>query len=219
VRAGTACHPRRRIRAANSRHDPFFISWDEFQKAAEQKQVSIVSLTEGETESAQPEIHGPQFESLTLSVRWPVARPNRRSPKRCGASFSTSCTAGCARITPSTSFVTTTASASGLKRFWGEFGFAKAGHGGAGEAEKSRPADAPFCISAGSPAASFAMRSGWSVVTDAEIFGRYKISTARAAKNPRTHWRRVPRSTLISPIWKRAIMSFICSMASAGISV
>src|ERR1017187_1225394 len=44
-------------------------------------------------------------------------------------------------------------------------------------------------------------------------------SSVRAAKNLRTRWRPVRRSTLISPIWKKAIWSCICNTASVVISV
>ena len=70
--------------------------------------------------------------------------------------------------------------------------------------------------SARSLAASSATRRNWSSSPMRKFSGATK-SSGRAARNPRTRWRRVPRSTLISRIWRKAIWSCICSTASGAI--
>ncbi|HUB86728.1 MAG TPA: CarD family transcriptional regulator, partial [Verrucomicrobiae bacterium] len=45
-------------------NDPFFISWEEIRKSAEQKQFSVISLAEGESENRQSAAGHLQFSSL-----------------------------------------------------------------------------------------------------------------------------------------------------------
>ncbi len=65
--------------------DPFFISWDEFQNAATKKQISVVSLSESEADNSELEIGNPKFDSLDafrpLAERMPepqIAEAQRR---------------------------------------------------------------------------------------------------------------------------------------------
>jgi transcription-repair coupling factor (superfamily II helicase) len=96
--------------------------------------------------------------------------PIRRSPKRSGANFSVNCTAGCARITKSRSFATTRANASGSKK------------SGANMDLKVRRGRTP---SSGRLSRGFIHDSAKIVVvTDAEIFGRYKVQRPRRMKSP-----------------------------------
>jgi hypothetical protein len=68
-------------------------------------------------ELTDDELGVPIFTSLDAFRPLVNARPNRRSPRRSGVNFSSSFTAGCVRIMPSTFFATTPASGCGLRKF------------------------------------------------------------------------------------------------------
>ena len=120
-----------------------------------------------------------------------AARRNRRWPRRNVASSSPKCTAGCARTTRCTSSATTTANGSGSR---------KSGRNTASVSARSLESRSlesgatPTCaaVRAGafdapghrSRAAFCATTAKVVVVTDAEIFGRYKVQRPRRLKSP-----------------------------------
>ena len=136
-------------------------------------------LNEAGTGEANPAIRQSAIRNLTRStpsVRWPNARRNRKLPRRSAANFSSSFIAGCGRIMPSTFFATTTASASGLRKSGRNYGF--------GCVEDRNRSKMPS-IHIGSLARGFICdEAKLVVVTDAEIFGRYKIQRPRRLKSP-----------------------------------
>ena len=217
--------------------DPFFISWPDFLKEANRRGLTSIELGDAETIGAPgtgPASFNPASSNepnrcsalrssprSTPSVRSPNARRNRKSPRRSAANFSSNFTAGCGRITPSTSFATTTASGSGLR---------KSGRNLVGQASRLSPSEknrtnesetgaTPVlrCTSARLRAVLFATRPNWSSSPTRRFLAATK-SSVRAGSNRRMRWPRVPRSTLISPIWRKATSSCICNTASADFS-
>ncbi len=171
--------------------DPFFISWPDFLAELNRRGFTSVELSDDadnrlEPDSAIRPIRA-SAETSTRStpfVRWPNARRNRKSPRRSGANFSSNSTAGCGRIMPSTSFATTTASGSGLRksgRNLGQFAVQVRSQ----TKRHDWTSDACPTIHLGSLARGFICdEAKLVVVTDAEIFGRYKIQRPRRLKSP-----------------------------------
>ena len=183
--------------------DPFFISWPDFLVELSRRGFTSVELSDaedgvrasaGSPDRLKPNSSGPSRSSAlrvllrsTRSVHWPSARRNRRSPRRSGANFSSSFTAGCGRITPSTFSATTTASGSASR---------KSGRKLVGQASRLSPSEKSenrnwttgatpvlHCTSARWPAGFICDEAKLVVVTDAEIFGRYKIQRPRRQKS------------------------------------
>jgi transcription-repair coupling factor (superfamily II helicase) len=164
-------------------NDPFFVSWDEFQKAAAPKQISIVSLTEAGSENPQPEIHGLEFEGLDAFRPLAGRAPEPQVAEALRREFFHQLHRWLRQDYAVHVFCNNDGERQRFEEIWGEFGFAKTGHGNAGEAEKSRPADVP-ALHLGWLACGFICDAArLVVVTDAEIFGRYKIQRPRRQKS------------------------------------
>jgi transcription-repair coupling factor (superfamily II helicase) len=162
--------------------DPFFISWNEFQKTAEQKQISLVSLTESETENPQSEIVSLQFESLDafrpLSERAPepqIAEVQRRE-------FFQQLRRWLRQDYTVHIFCNNDGEQQRFEEIWSESGLDVAS-----SLRLDKPAhraDAIPQIQIGALARGFiCAEAKLVVVTDAEIFGRYKIQRPRRQKS------------------------------------
>ena len=113
------------------------------------------------------------------SGRWGRRRRSRKSPRRNGGSSLRNCTAGRGRVTRCRSSATMTASGSASKEIWKEYGIRGSE---AGEASAGDVGHGAAHRRAG--ARDFSVRSReLVVVTDAEIFGRYKVQRPRRLKS------------------------------------
>jgi transcription-repair coupling factor (superfamily II helicase) len=149
--------------------DPFFISWDEFQNAATKKQISIVSLSDSEPDLSDLEIHNLKFDSLDafrpLAERAPepqIAEAQRRE-------FFQQLHRWLRQDYAVHVYCNTDGERQRFTEIWTEYGFIH---------EKS------LSIQIGALARGFICEEAKLViVTDAEIFGRYKIQRPRRQKN------------------------------------
>ena len=149
--------------------DPFFISWDEFQNAATKKQISVVSLSESEADDSELEIRNPQFDSLDafrpLAERAPepqIAEAQRRE-------FFQQLHRWLRQDYAVHVFCNNDGERQRFTEIWKEYGFAQ---------EKG------LSIQIGALARGFICEEAKLVViTDAEIFGRYKIQRPRRQKS------------------------------------
>jgi transcription-repair coupling factor (superfamily II helicase) len=147
--------------------DPFFISWNEFQEAA--KQISIVDLTETETDISQSETSNLKFKSLDtfrpLAERAPdpqIAGAQRRE-------FFQQLHRWLRQNYSVHVFCNNDGEQQRFTEIWKEYGFAE---------EKN------LKIQIGTIARGFLCdEAKVVVVTDAEIFGRYKIQRPRRQKS------------------------------------
>ncbi|HZF01548.1 MAG TPA: transcription-repair coupling factor [Methylomirabilota bacterium] len=160
--------------------DPFFISWNEFQKRAEQKNLSIISLSEAETEIPQSEFCNPQFQSLDafrpLADRMPepqIAEAQRRE-------FFQQLHRWLRQNYSVHVFCNNDGERQRFEEIWKELDVASSLR-----LEKSaHRADATPQIQIGNLSRGFICdEAKLVVVTDAEIFGRYKIQRPRRQKS------------------------------------
>jgi transcription-repair coupling factor (superfamily II helicase) len=150
-------------------NDPFFISWEEFQNAATKKQISIVGLSESEADVSDPEIRNPKFDSLDafrpLADRMPepqIAEAQRRE-------FFQQLHRWLRQNYSVHVFCNNDGEQKRFLEIWKEYGFAP---------EKN------LSIQIGALARGFICEEAKLVViTDAEIFGRYKIQRPRRQKS------------------------------------
>jgi transcription-repair coupling factor (superfamily II helicase) len=150
--------------------DPFFISWTDFQKSAEQKNFTIVNLTDAETEIPQSEFHDPQFQNLEAfrplierAVDPQIAEAQRREFFQ-----------QIHRWLRQNYFVHVFCNNDGERQrfneIWKEYGFIN---------------EENLQIQIGNLLRGFICdKAKLVVVTDAEIFGRYKIQRPRRLKSP-----------------------------------
>jgi transcription-repair coupling factor (superfamily II helicase) len=149
--------------------DPFFISWDEFQNAAAKKQISIARLSESEADISNLEIHNLKFDSLDafrpLADRAPepqIAEAQRRE-------FFQQLHRWLRQDYAVHVFCNNDGERQRFTEIWKEYGFAQ---------EKN------LSIQIGALARGFICEEAkLVVVTDAEIFGRYKIQRPRRQKS------------------------------------
>ncbi|HEX4343902.1 MAG TPA: DEAD/DEAH box helicase, partial [Verrucomicrobiae bacterium] len=149
-------------------NDPFLISWADFQKAAGQKQISIISLTEAEEYQADP--IGLQFQGLEgfrpLAERAPdpqVAEVQRRE-------FFQQLHRWLRQNYSLHVFCNNDGEKQRFEEIWKEHGFSE---------EKK------LTVQIGNLSRGFLSNEARLVViTDAEIFGRYKIQRPRKLKSP-----------------------------------
>jgi transcription-repair coupling factor (superfamily II helicase) len=149
--------------------DPFFISWDEFQNAATKKQISVVSLSESESGISDLEISNPKFDSLDafrpLAERAPepqIAEAQRRE-------FFRQLHRWLRQDYAVHVFCNNDGERQRFTEICKEYGFAQ---------EKG------LSIQIGALARGFICEEAkLVVVTDAEIFGRYKIQRPRRQKS------------------------------------
>jgi transcription-repair coupling factor (superfamily II helicase) len=149
--------------------DPFLISWDEFQNAATKKQISVVSLSESEADISDLEIRNPKFDSLDafrpLADRMPepqIAEAQRRE-------FFQQLHRWLRQDYAVHVFCNNDGERQRFTEIWKEYGFAQ---------EKG------LSIQIGALARGFIYEEvKLVVVTDAEIFGRYKIQRPRRQKS------------------------------------
>jgi transcription-repair coupling factor (superfamily II helicase) len=149
--------------------DPFFISWDEFQNAATKKQISVVSLSESEADISDLEIRNPKFDSLDtfrpLAERAPepqIAEAQRRE-------FFQQLHRWLRQDYAVHVFCNNDGERQRFTEIWKEYGFTH---------EKG------LSIQIGALARGFICEEAkLVVVTDAEIFGRYKIQRPRRQKS------------------------------------
>jgi len=149
--------------------DPLFISWSEFQNTAEKKQISIVSLSESEADISDLEIGNPKFDSLDafrpLADRMPepqIAEAQRRE-------FFQQLHRWLRQDYAVHVFCNNDGERQRFEEIWKEHDF---------EVEKN------LVIQIGSLARGFICdEAKLVVVTDAEIFGRYKIQRPRRQKS------------------------------------
>jgi transcription-repair coupling factor (superfamily II helicase) len=160
--------------------DPFFISWDEFQNAATKKQISIVSLNESEADVSDFEIHNLKFDSLDafrpLADRMPepqIAEAQRRE-------FFQQLHRWLRQDYAVHVFCNNDGERQRFEEIWKDLNVASSLR-----LDKSaHRADATPKIQIGSLARGFICdEAKLVVVTDAEIFGRYKIQRPRRQKS------------------------------------
>ena len=167
--------------------DPFFIAWDDFQEAARQKQISIINLTDASLETPNSESDAPQFQSLDayrpLAERAPelqVAEAQRRE-------FFNQLHRWLRQGYDVHVFCNNDGERQRFEEIWRELG---PGSGVLDLGKNSRAAqpqtpDARPRTRIGSLARGFiCCEAKLAVVTDAEIFGRYKIQRPRRLKSP-----------------------------------
>ena len=127
----------------------------------------------------------PAFQPFPRSTpfdRLANARRIRKLPRRNAANSSTSFTAGSARIMPFMSSATTMASGNGLRRSGRNWAWPRQGRRAAPTGHRSAMS---LPIHIGTLARGFLCEEAkFVVVTDAEIFGRYKIQRPRRLKSP-----------------------------------
>ncbi|HSY73956.1 MAG TPA: DEAD/DEAH box helicase, partial [Dongiaceae bacterium] len=149
--------------------DPFFNSWDEFQNAATKKQISIVNLSESEADISDLEIRNPKFDSLDafrpLAERAPepqIAEAQRRE-------FFQQLHRWLRQDYSVHVFCNKDGEQQRFMEIWKEYGLAQ---------EKG------LSIQIGALTRGFIYdEAKLVVVTDAEIFGRYKIQRPRRQKS------------------------------------
>ena len=195
------------------KHDPFFISWPDFLTELNRRRFTSVELAEdartGEAHS-QSEIRNLKFDSLDafrpLAERAPepqIAEAQRRE-------FFQQLHRWLRQDYAVHVFCNNDGERQRFEEIWNEFGVVSSLRLDESLHLKSK--------SARWRAASFVTKPGSLSSPMPKSLGATKFS-ARAARNHRTRSRRALRSTLISPISRRAIWWCICSMASGVISV
>ena len=239
LRTGTARRPRRRIRAASSRRRSVFHLVGGFSREQIAARDDAIELSEDETvgvpalagpdalkrelQRAEPEIGAPIFTSLDafrpLAERAPEPQIAEAQRREFFAQLHRWLRQGYAVHV----FCNNDGERQRFEEIWKEYGFE------VGRLESRSPQpdgdrrtfDSRLrtldSSSARSPAASFATRRNWSSSPTRKFSGATK-SSGRAGSNRRTRRPRVRRWTLISPNWRKAISSCICSTASGVIS-
>ncbi|MGH7952789.1 MAG: transcription-repair coupling factor [Limisphaerales bacterium] len=164
-------------------NDPFFISWSEFQKVAEQKQFSIVSLAEAEFENREPAIGNLQFQNLDafrpLTER--VVDPQIAEAQR--REFFQQLHRWLRQNYSVHIFCNSDGERQRFEEIWKEIVGQVSSL--SDSKNKNDRQDACPTIHIGSLARGFICdEAKLVVVTDAEIFGRYKIQRPRKLKSP-----------------------------------
>ena len=166
--------------------DPFFITWDDFQEAARQKQMSIVSLTEAGMESPGFEIRTPQFQSLDtyrpLAERAPelqIAEAQRRE-------FFHQLHRWLRQDYAVHVFCNNDGERQRFEEIWAETSPQSTVHSPQSDnRNRLKTVDSRLWTGVGSLARGFVCdEARLAIVTDAEIFGRYKIQRPRRLKSP-----------------------------------
>ena len=176
--------------------DPFFMSWGEFQTAAAQKQISTVSLMEEEADTPHSALRTPYFQSLDafrpLGERAPelqIAEAQRRE-------FFAQLHRWLRQDYSVHVFCNNDGERQRFEEVWKELGMGN-GVSRLGETSRNTLSETPDpnpqnqdakpypLIQIGSLARGFICdEAKFVVVTDAEIFGRYKVQRPRRMKSP-----------------------------------
>jgi transcription-repair coupling factor (superfamily II helicase) len=163
--------------------DTFFISWNEFKKSAEQKRLTVVHLAEVEADIPHSAFPTPHFQNLDafrpLAARAPelqIAEAQRRE-------FFSQLHRWLRQGYAVHVFCNNDGERQRFGEIWEEFGLAETPKPGANE--RSWTLDTGLWIHLGTLARGFFCNDAKIVVvTDAEIFGRYKIQRPRRLKSP-----------------------------------
>ncbi len=216
--------------------DPFFISWPDFLKEANQRGLTFIELSDVETigapvseparfdaeleQRAESEFGAPLFASLDafrpLAERAPepqIAEAQRRE-------FFQQLHRWLRQDYAVHVFCNNDGERQRFEEIWKEIGPQSTVH-----SPRSDDRDSPKTVDSGlwthlgiaRRAASFATRRNWSS-SPTRRFSAATKSSGRAGSNRRTRSPPVPRSTLISRIWRKATSSSICNTASANFS-
>jgi transcription-repair coupling factor (superfamily II helicase) len=169
--------------------DPFLILWNEFQKSAERKHLTVVNLAEVEAESPHSAFPAPHFQNLDAfrplaerALEPQIAEARRRE-------FFSQLQRWLRQGYAVHVFCNNDGERQRFEEIWNELGLAespkpKVQTPKPGSSEQSWPLGTGFWIHLGTLARGFFCDDAkFIVVTDAEIFGRYKIQGPRRLKS------------------------------------
>jgi transcription-repair coupling factor (superfamily II helicase) len=174
--------------------DPFFITWNDFQEAARQKQISIINLTDAGQETPNSELDTPQFQSLDAYRPLAEHAPELQVAEAQRREFFNQLHRWLRQGYDVHVFCNNDGERQRFEEIWQELGPGS----GVLDLGKDAPIANPQAQDPGrkTPDARPRTRIGslargficceakLAVVTDAEIFGRYKIQRPRRLKSP-----------------------------------